>query len=345
MTHDIPPDTTAEATATATATATPPDETFRMPGVGPGMIQLTNPEVHNFKAFIIGNATKCDRVVEQNAAEGQTLVICGAGPSLRHHAAKWCAKGDQVWACNSALPYLVREGHKVTHGFTVDQTPHMCAEWHTTPDVEYLIASTVHPHLVALLAARGRSFTFFHNYVGIQERPVQWPDENGVLQGAEFEDWMYLTFYPPTIRAGSGLNAVTRAIDVAEFMGFRKIVVLGADCAIEVTRPMPRGVRAGSPEHVRWLKEATIMHADGSNAISSGATPMTMHGVIDGRHWETKPDMVITATWLVKMRRRMGNRLTLIGDTLPNALRNKSDEFLERMPALVTGDGTAVPVG
>ena len=48
------------------------------------------------------------------------VVICGAGPSLRDTAAKWCQQADQVWGCNSAATWLYDNGHKVTHGFTVD---------------------------------------------------------------------------------------------------------------------------------------------------------------------------------------------------------------------------------
>ena len=75
------------------------------------------------------NATACERVVETGSAQGQHIVICGAGPSLREHAAEWCPQGDQVWGCNSAATYLQNNGHRITHGFTIDQTSHMLAEW------------------------------------------------------------------------------------------------------------------------------------------------------------------------------------------------------------------------
>ena len=71
------------------------------------------------------------------------------------------------------------------------------------------------------------------------------------------------------------------------------------------------------------------MHADGGHALASGATAVTLGALIDGRHWETKPDMVITAQWLVRMKRALGDRLTLVGDTLPNALMDKDPVFLE----------------
>jgi hypothetical protein len=323
-------------------------------------IVLKNPVREHFKAFICGNATICERVVQAGSAEGQTLILCGAGPTLRDHAEQWCPRGDQVWGCNSAMTWLHTQGYPVTHGFTIDQTPHMLEEWATVPDIEYLLASTVHPHLVQLLQGAQRSIAFFHNYVGIDARPVEYcacgHDHARVADGMaptcahcpctayeprrmDYEDWLYIQLYPPTVRAGSGLNSVTRAIDVALFMGFARIIVLGADCALRVSRPLPRGVMAGTPAFRRWLEESVEMHVDGGNAVASGATETTIDGVIDGRYWLTKPDMMITAVWLERWRRKLGRRLTLIGDTLPKALRGKPEAYLDRLPAMVDTQG------
>lgn len=338
------------------------------------MIQLQNPVSDHFGPFIVGNAQYSTGVVKENSAKGQHLILCGAGPSLAEDAEAHCRTGDQLWGCNSALAWLMAHGYPATHGFTVDQTPHMVVEWKTAPEVEYLIASTVHPHLVDLLRARGRHYTFFHNFVGIQQPPVAFGvcdgcgcvlDRDGTLADlsmlnvqqlpgdcvhtsvqqsiAPYEEWLYLLLYDPTVRVGSGLNTVTRAIDVALFMGFARITVLGADCAIRVKRPRPENVAFDGPEHRAWLEEA-VMHADGGNALASGATAVTLGAEIDGRHWETKPDMAITANWLVHMKRKLGDRLHLIGDTLPNALMDKPDEFLNRLPALVDRDGKSMAI-
>ena len=94
----------------------------------------------------------------------------------------------------------------------------------------------------------------------------------------DYEDWLYIQLYPSTVRAGSGLNSVTRAIDVALFMGFARIIVLGADCALRVSQPLPSGVVAGTPAFRRWLEESVEMHADGGSAVASGATETTCGG-------------------------------------------------------------------
>ena len=283
-------------------------------------------------------------IVTGGSATGKTLVIAGAGPSLRDHASEYCDGADEVWGCNSAATWLHENGHKVTHGFTVDQTPAMLNEWENAPPVEYLLATTVHPHLTEHLQKLGHPVRFFHNFVGIQGDDFEWPDEDGKPTKMMREDWMYAMLFPSTVRAGSGLNAVTRAIDVACYMDFEKIWVLGADCALRTTAPSPFEAPFGSPEHIEWLTKHTVMHADGGHALASGATAQTITGEIDGREWTTKMDLMISAVWLAKMKRRLGDRIEYIGDTLPNALAGKDDAFLDRLPQMIGTDGKPIMV-
>jgi hypothetical protein len=287
----------------------------------------------------VAHTNDCTPVVEINSAKGQHLVLCGAGPSLADHAAEYCPQGDQVWGVNSALPWLHANGHKVTHGFTVDQTPHMCEEWYTTPDVEYLIASTIHPNLLALLVARGRKTRIFHNYVGIKKPPVQSGDSI-----MSYEDWLYLNMYVGTIRVGSGLNSATRALDVALAMGFSKISVLGADCCLRFKSPPPPDKPNSDPEFRAWLRTETVMHADGGSALASGATAVTYYGHFAGRWWLTKPDMAESARWLHEFEKKYPGRIELIGDTLPVAMRGKSSRLLDRLPRYWMGNGKPIQI-
>jgi hypothetical protein len=313
-------------------------------------IRLVNPVSHHWASFIFGNSTICPAVVQEGEARGLTLAICGAGPSLAETADEYLPRCDHVWGCNSAAIYLGDQGHKVTHAFTVDQTAHMVEEWYSAPDLHYLLASTVHPHLTQYLQGKGRTTTFFHNYVGVPERAVElvigWEptsERSGACEAQTvvmtYEDWLYSAFYQPTVRLGSGLNAVSRAIDLACYMGYKEVYALGADCALRPKVPQPPS-ELGTEAHQRWLED-TQMHADGGNALRSGATPVTLTGQIDGRWWTTKPDMAITAVWLVKMAQALPH-LHLIGDTLPNALMGKDDAFLQRLPMLTHADGTPI---
>lgn len=295
-------------------------------------------------------------VIVPDSAKGQHVVICGAGPSLAENAAEYVSKADQVWGCNSALPWLANHGHTVTHGFTVDQTPDMLVEWDSAPDVEYLLASTVHPHLTQSLRDKGRRIRWFHNFVGIQRDPVSWPDENGVQMMMSYEDWLYMTLFPGTIRAGSGLNTVTRAIDVALCMGFETITVLGADCALRTKARPPKDLIFGSPAHIAWLKENTTLHADGGHALASNSTPLTLGAEIDsgtpddtvrpghGRWWESKIDLLISARWLLALERRYPGRVNIVGDTYVAAIRGKNKAFLERLPAMIDSNGNPIEI-
>ena len=348
-------------------------------------IELTNPHREHFESFVVGNALAWERmastdlmqhapeahaqlaaapsdmdrvdfmnrfhdavkahahqhhVVRSEEAAGQHLVICGAGPSLADHAAEWCPQADQIWGCNSALPWLHDHGYRPTHGFTIDQTAVMLKEWFSVPDVTYLCASTVHPHLIDFLSSRQRLVRFFHNYVGIAGADVSFQG-----QAMPYEDWLYCVLFPPTAQAGSGLNSVNRAIDVATYMGFGKITVLGADCALRITRPKPMNFTFGDRRHRRWLEKHTVMHADGGSAVVNGQTALTMGGTIDGRYWESKPDMIVSAVWLEIVRRRSQGVVEVIGDTLPNALRDKDMEFLRRLPAVTNAEGKSLLLG
>lgn len=319
-------------------------------------VKLDNPMRSKFESFIFANAQVCDLVVEPDTAKGQTIVICGAGPSLRDTADEWTRRGDQVWGCNSAAMWLHENGYPITHAFTVDQTPGMLEEWQAAPPVEYLLASSCHPHLAPYLLARDRTVRFFHNFLGIRKPPVEYCEcghdhSPPVVEGAahgnctecdctdyqprrmSYEDWLYALLYPATCRSGTALNSVMRAWDVAQFVGAEETVILGADCAIKFDKPPPKGALVGSPEHIEWLTKHGVMHADGSHPLRSGATPITFDGTIDGRLWVTKPDMAVTAYEMEKLRRMVGRKkLRIVGDVLPNAIQNKPDAWLERLP-------------
>ena len=299
-------------------------------------IDLANPMSGHFHTFIYANSIVRERMnhpmATQGSGEGQTVVICGAGPSLREHAKKYTkSRYKTVWGCNSAMPWLLDQGYRCTHGFCIDQTLGMLEEWESVPDVEYLLASTVHPHLTDMIAKAGRRMRWFHNYTGM-ENPPEWEKDQGeLLKGWEeshgrkmtpekakkfletrYEDFLYHFLYPPSVRVGDGLNSVNRAVCLALFMGYSRIVVVGADCA---------------------LAEDGAFHCDGADATVSG-TPIVMEGKVDGRLWKTKPDMIISAVMLVMMKWKFKDRLVLVGDTFPNALVNKDPEFLNKLPKL-----------
>jgi hypothetical protein len=251
---------------------------------------------------------------------------------LARMAKEYCTPDRDVWGCNSAAVWLHQNGYHVTHGFSVDQTTEMLVEWKSAPPIEYLLATTVHTHLTEYLISKGRKVRFFHNYVGLQGEPVT---IDGETMG--YEDWMYCVMYPSSIRTGSGLNSVNRAIDLSLFCQYDKVYVLGMDCAIEITAPPPP-VPQGHPEYLKWLEKETVMHANGDSSVHNGASSLTMYGEIDGIPFLTKPDMIVSAVWGVKVE-QLYDRISIVGSPLIDALRTKDDDFLKRLPTLQNHHG------
>lgn len=241
-------------------------------------------------------------MIERNTRIGWDLYLCGAGPSLRDTYADHLLLAQEkpkadIWASNSALPTLLSWGVRRVAGFGIDQTDGLLAEWAGPPEARYIIASTVNPNLTRFLQDAGRPVTWFHNFVGTVT-----------------EKELYVTLWPPSVMVGDGLNSVNRALCLAYFMGYRRIYVLGADCAL----------RRGAPGEYE-------MHANGDGALVHGATSVVMYNPVPlaGRTWYTKPDMLFSAVALAKQAvARVG--LTLIGDTLPHALLDEA--FRERGP-------------
>jgi hypothetical protein len=237
-------------------------------------------------------------MARENGFEGKTVAICGAGPSLETADIK---DVDMVWACNSALPYLVDKGVRVAFGCAIDQTRTLLDEWADPPDVLYILATTVDPAVSKHLREHGRDILWVHNFCA-------W---------AEFEEEYkhYSETWPPGVLLGSGHTVVSRMIGVAEWMGFKRIDVYGAD-------------KAFGPDD--------ITHANGTSAEDAYINPLVMEGEIDGRVWRTRADMLYAAVQLVRRAKESNGRIRLIGDTLPNALWDKSDDFLDMVARHVT---------
>ncbi len=244
--------------------------------------------------FILNNAQYNIPVITKGSHKGQTVVICGAGPSLRAAASTIRQMKGEVWGCNAALPWLVSKKLPVTHGVCIDQRERLATEvWRDLPAISYYLASSVHPRLIEHVQKHDRPLMLFHNFVGF----------NG-------EFILYQNLYANTVIAAFGLNVVNRMMCVAEYMGFGRIVVAGADCA---------------------FGKGDEFHAQGDKVPHY---KNILEGVIDGRTWRTTPDMLYSAVDMVKQTHRLDEeskgRVKLIGDTLPKALLKKSDDFLDR---------------
>jgi len=251
--------------------------------------ELRSPVRDKVTDYIEANRqTKPLLTVAEGTCTGRTLALCGAGPSLRDQKVNGV---DHIFACNSALTYLYEQGRRVDAGVAIDATAEMLREWADPPPVPYFLASSVDPELVKHLLKHDRPVIFFHSYVGF---PGEYDYYN--------QQW------PPSVMVGRGYNVVERFIHVADWMGYERIDVYGADQA---------------------YAENDITHANGEVATEAYVTPMLMRGEIDGRVWRTRPDMLMAAVSLVRCVRKYEGKVQLMGDTLPAALLDKDDDFLD----------------
>ena len=277
------------------------------PKWNPAITLRTPPKVDGrMKGFATENLeTRPLMVLAQNSFEGQTLALCGAGPSLKGQDITGV---DRIFACNSALPYLVDQGVPVTAGVAIDQTLELLEEWKDAPDVPYFVATTCHPKVIRRLREHGRQVIFFHNFVGFSN---------------EFE-W-YCRHWPPTLMVGQGYTVVDRFLGAADWLGFTHVDVYGADHAFR-----------GNPERGTPAGDEDVTHADGTLAASAYVNPLILEGEIDGRVWRTRPDMLIAAVHLARRVRDSGGKIRLMGDTLPGALLDKDDAFLDEVCKVLT---------
>jgi hypothetical protein len=157
---------------------------------------------------------------------------------------------------------------------------------------EFILASTVHPNLVDHVLASGQNVRFFHSARG----------------GVKDEFNLYAAFFPPAPIAGSGLNAVNRAVELADWLGYKRIYVCGADNALK----------------------GDEFYADGSPKLDHNDGAVYLTGTVNGRKWRTTPDMLMSATNLTRMVWKYGSKVTLVGNTLPRALSRTTDAFLDK---------------
>jgi len=295
--------------------------------------ELRLPDAHRFYDNIKANA-KGASVIAPNTHKGRTVTICGAGPSLS--LIREAKPTGDVWACNSALPTLWDWGVRVTHGVTIDQNLAMLhdAEWGRALPVVYYLSTASHPQVGRHLRDHKRVVKLFHSFLGIPDPegwtpPSRWKPPTSVQ--ANYEMFLYTTLFKPSIMAGHGLNSVPRAICLAMGMGYDHVTVYGADCAMAPDSPAmpPREQPALYPPWLASLK----MYADGRSPNVHGQIAMA-EGIIDGRRWHTRPDMVISAVHLLELERGFPFKITLVGDTLPNAMRGKPPEFFDSLPKL-----------
>lgn len=260
-------------------------------------MELSSPVQAKLPAFVRANRVlfagdPLSEMVGPDEYIGKTIAVCGAGPSLNDERIRGVT---HVFACNSALQHLLRSGVKVHAAVGIDQSPGLLREWSDVPtDIPFYVASSCDPHLIQHLITKGCRLRWFHNMVGI----------DGEL------DYYKREWPTPMFAVGMGMTVVSRFVWVAQWMGFERIDIYGADCAF-------------GPNDVA--------HANGESAAKAYGAPVIMEGETNGRVYRTRPDMLRDAVGLARMVQQSNGRFRLIGDTLPVQLLGKSEEYLNQV--------------
>jgi len=276
-------------------------------------LKLQNNALENTLEFIEANAKWGFPTIPGDTKKGKKLIICGAGPSLNNAGPtmRW-HKGD-VWACNSALTYLIDRGQRVTHAIGIDNSKRMYTRvWADPPkDVRYFLASSVDPELIAHLVRNGcRRIGIWHNFTSIK---------------GEYDLYANPELFGPTIIAGEGLNVVNRCLDLAMFMGYSSIHIVGADCGYTEGS----GFHAGTDE----MPDGRVFLKARPEFGDAIGTP--------GVQWHSTADMMMSAVDLAKKAQKHEGRITLQRGTLPYYLRKKDDAFMDRIIKWDRAEGSA----
>lgn len=273
-------------------------------------------------------------MAKKDVLDGAIAVVCGSGPSLKEPGVKGeirrlqTINGAKIFACKAAISFLSSQGIKVDYGVSMDPGAHIAdpRKIKKVVGVTHIIASTSDPALFDYLLGNefGESaeVQVFHSACGFNRLITEAeykdlePDEQiyylPTKKGDGYftnEELMYRALFPDAAVMGGGFNVVNRAVSLAQYMGASKIVLAGADCG--------------------W-RDDELMYVDGP--AHRPGVDMNDKGLVDGKNWNTRPDMLASAVALVRAARQAGAKhFEIIGDTLPHSLMEKDDAFLDQV--------------
>lgn len=142
--------------------------------------------------------------------EDSVAVVC-YGPSLQQ---EWenIKNYKYVITCSGAHKFLIDRGIIPDYHVDVDPRPHKTELLGTPhPDVEYLIASAVHPKYIDIIKDFNVKLWHGYNSDSLNRLPLSFPRGDWVFPG--------------------GCTVGLRTLLIARFLGFKKIGLFGMDCS------------------------------------------------------------------------------------------------------------------
>ena len=305
-------------------------------------IKFVNPNVGNYSNNL-EYASKIHKeegvpTIYHNQLKGKKVVVCGSGPSLGNNEVldnirSLKEQGHLIVACKHAIKSLYDRGIAIDWAVTMDPGAHIARpdkKIYKAPGAKHIAASTSDPILFRYLRSNLPYKEWLETLTEEEQKsvlttdfeawkkgefvfadvPEQLPAEVFIFHsatGLEDEYNLYKQKFDHGECMGGGYNVVNRAVAAMLFMGVSKITLAGTDC----------GWRQDESFYVDG-----VPHVDGVD--------MCDNGMIDGKPWMTRPDMLASGISIAKLAKKLPGVFDFLGDTLPSKLAKKDDEFLKR---------------
>jgi hypothetical protein len=224
-------------------------------------------------------------------------VICGTADTLLHEETltrirALVAEGCPVIAVKAGIRLLREQGIRVDYGCNMDPTWHEAAKTPVFEDVRYFAASSSHPAFLSHLLGHDAKVLIYHNFTGFP---------------GEFQ--LYADWFSDFWFVQGGYTVVNRACSLAFELGAPKVFVAGAQF----------GWREGQGYYPPGIDY---------KAGNSGPVLSDRKGLIDGRPWHTKLDLLGSAEHVAALVR--AGRAEVIGDSVAAGLAKHPPEWVRQ---------------
>lgn len=273
-------------------------------------IKFHNPFFHLLGQHIVSSANRRLPMMARDSHKGENVIVCGSAPSLvkantlnriRNHV----KKGWKIVACKEAIELLRKRNIPVHYSVSMDPTDTQHLKTYLDDGITYLIASSCHPTLFDHVINGGRACRVFHSACGWNGN-VRNPQTNQTVHITETD--LYKNMFPNADVMCGGFTVVNRALSCAKYMGFEKVVLAGADFG--------------------WREKSSYYAKGAKQKAGNEGIEMTDQGLVDGKPWLTRPDLLASAVSIAKLKKK-GQIFGIWGDSLAASLAKRDDQFLE----------------
>jgi hypothetical protein len=284
-------------------------------------------------------------MVEKDCHGGEPgAVICGLGPSIQkpgvmRQVRNYVRRGYTVFGIKEAITYLLGKGIAVRYSASMDPGAQQVAKTPVHDGVIYCLASSCHPALFDHLLDAGAEVRVYHSacgYVRHEMAPgfvIDLTDQQKAIVAGQFElstdDGC--EFSPVCVAAKpemavydalfgcadvmcGGFTVGNRALALAQYMGFRDLVMAGCDFGWRVVD--------GDDYYAGFVTRAPL-----------DETFQVDDGKVDGKPWKTRPDLLGSAADIA--HKIIDGQVTVLGDSLAVALAKRGRDYVDQVAQVV----------